>query len=165
MDHSIPPSYFSMYDMEIRQTTLYMILESFTDTHSVLVTTIDEDKTAHKVYAIKFCRRTYDRESFDALEKSPIYGLDYHADIRRAYRRLGITVPREEVVDVLYLRASELAKQLDKVGEDSIGIFQNALAHGLKYTGATYEYELKALREVLAKFGNKPVDNETDNDV
>lgn len=164
MDHSIPPSYFSMYDMEMKQTTLYWV--SFGDELvTALVTIIDEDRSTREVYAIKSCRRTYDRESFDALEKSPIYGLDYHADIKRAYRRLGITVPREQVAEILYVTAHELAKQLDKVGEDSIGIFMNAKLHGVEYTGATYEHELKALREALVEFFNKAVDNETVDDI
>jgi len=45
-----------------------------------------------------------------------------------------------------------LAEQLDKVGEDSLPIFGHAANHHMPYTGATYEHELKALREVLAEF-------------
>jgi len=63
----------------------------------------------------------------------------------------------QRLIDVAHL----LVDQLDKVNEDSIGIYMNAKIHGVEYNGATYEHELKALRKILAEFSNETVDNNT----
>lgn len=167
MDHNIIPTHFSMYDMEMKETTLYWVLYSDTGPElvTVLVTIIDEDRSTRAVYSINSKRRTFTKAAFDAIEKSAISGIGYHADLTLAYRKLGVTLPREQGVDLLYSRAHELAKQLDKVGEDSVGIFAYAKAHGVEYTGATYEKELNALREILVEFYHKTLDNNSDDDI
>ena len=82
-----------------------------------------------------------------------VYGIVFYIEMRRDMQATGLELPRELVVDALYVAAIELAEKLDKVGEDSMDVFTFAKVHGMEYTGATYENELKTLREALVEFG------------
>ena len=46
--------------------------------------------------------------------------------------------------------ATELCDTLDKVSEDTKGIFTSAWLHGVYYTGANYSKALERVRKALA---------------
>lgn len=144
---NVTPYHYANYDR--KNTVLYIITSEIPDDATddlevqVRITTITPHDISIKCDVLELGDIKKDAGA--------IYGLDYYVELISALRKFGITVPRERIIDELYLAAYELANKLDEVGKDSLPIFASAQAHGVLYEGATYEHELKTIREILKK--------------